>query len=240
MEARRDRDHMAAILVLVGAIGFACAPFFSGGFGGFDPARFPVPQVDPPIQPAGYTFSIWGLIYLWLIAHGVYGLFRRSDDRDWAAMRWPLILSVGLGISWIAVAKLSPIMATIQIFLMLVLAVLALARAPMRDRLMARTPLALYAGWLTAASFASLGITAAGYGIGMGSAGWGYIALLAAMCVAATIQMRLPRTPEYSLAAIWALVGISAANGGSSWPMAILALSGAVCLAVIAWRLHRR
>ena len=31
------------------------------GFGGFDANQFPVPQVNPSVQPAGYAFSIWGL-----------------------------------------------------------------------------------------------------------------------------------------------------------------------------------
>lgn len=26
-----------------------------------------MPQVDPPVQPAGWAFSIWSEIYLWLI-----------------------------------------------------------------------------------------------------------------------------------------------------------------------------
>ena len=40
---------------------FAVSPLFTQGFNGFEPDQFPVPQDDPPVQPAGYAFSIWGL-----------------------------------------------------------------------------------------------------------------------------------------------------------------------------------
>jgi hypothetical protein len=92
-----DTARMKAILVLAAAIAFASAPLWSDGFGGFDPYRYPDPQVDPPVQPAGYAFSIWGPIYLWLLAHAAYGLFARADDAGWDRTRWPLFISLGIG-----------------------------------------------------------------------------------------------------------------------------------------------
>ena len=59
---------MLAILVLTAAIAFAVSPLMVPGFNGFEPGQFPVPQEDPPAQPAGWAFSIWLLIYVWLIA----------------------------------------------------------------------------------------------------------------------------------------------------------------------------
>ncbi len=65
-------------------------PFFTPEFGGFDPNLYPVPQEYPPAQPAGYAFAIWGLIYVWLIAHGAFGLFARAKDPVWDAGRPPV------------------------------------------------------------------------------------------------------------------------------------------------------
>ena len=90
-----------AALVLLGALVFAAAPFLTPGFNGFEPSQFPVPQDDPPVQPAGYAFSIWGLIYLWLIAGAVFGLWKRADEPDWAALRPPLFASLALGSVWL-------------------------------------------------------------------------------------------------------------------------------------------
>ena len=55
-----------SLLVLLAALAFALSPLLSSGFNGFAPDQFPIPQDNPPVQPAGYAFAIWGLIYLWL------------------------------------------------------------------------------------------------------------------------------------------------------------------------------
>ena len=44
------------------AILFAASLIATGSFGGFDPSAFPIPQTDPPVQPEGWAFSIWGVI----------------------------------------------------------------------------------------------------------------------------------------------------------------------------------
>jgi hypothetical protein len=95
-------------LVLVATLSFVASPYVTDGFAGFDPDLFPIPQDRPPVQPAGYAFAIWGLIYLWLIVHAGFGLFQRADDAGWDAPRWPLFVSLGLGTGWIAVANTSP------------------------------------------------------------------------------------------------------------------------------------
>ena len=72
-----DRDSATKEVVKVyevdGPLFFAASPFLSEGFNGFAPDQFPVPQDDPPVQPAGYAFSIWGVIYLWLIVGTGFG-----------------------------------------------------------------------------------------------------------------------------------------------------------------------
>jgi hypothetical protein len=147
-----DDRRMKAILIAAAALAFASAPFWTDGFGGFDPNRYPDPQIDPPVQPAGYAFAIWGPIYLWLLAHAGFGLFARDEDGPWDRTRWPLFLSLAIGASWISVAQRSPILATILIWIMLAGALMALMRTPARDRWLLAGPLGLYAGWLTAAT----------------------------------------------------------------------------------------
>nr|WP_240769056.1 hypothetical protein [Paracoccus liaowanqingii] len=49
-----------ARMVLLAALAFAASPLIFPGFAGYDAGRFPIPQVDPPVQPAGWAFSIWG------------------------------------------------------------------------------------------------------------------------------------------------------------------------------------
>ena len=149
-------------LLLLSALLFAASPLLTPGFGGFDPDRFPVPQIDPAVQPATYAFGIWGLIYAWLVIGMIFQAWKRRDDPAWAPIRLPMLISLGIGAIWLPVAQASPIWATILIWAMWVPAILALLRAPIGDVWAGRAPVGLYAGWLTAAACVSLGLMAAG------------------------------------------------------------------------------
>ena len=227
--------RLKAVLVAVAAFAFAVSPFFVP-FDGFEPDQYPIPQDRPPVQPAGYAFGIWGLIYLWLMVHGVFGLLRRDTDPAWDAPRWPLFISLAVGASWLSVAEVSPIMATILIWVMLLSAIAALFRSGGPDRWLLQAPLAIYAGWLTAASFVSVGLLGAGYGIGFGELGWAYTALIAALIFAATVQSALRRAPEYGVTVIWALVAVALANWGEETGVVLLAIGGAVAIGTLAYR----
>lgn len=225
-----------AFLLLVLAIAFAAGPFLIPGFGGFDPYLYPIPQDDPPVQPAGYAFAIWGIIYIWLVAHAAYGVFYRGEDPAWDRTRWPLGISLAIGTSWLAVAMVSPVWATILIFAMLITALIALFLAPADVHWWMRLPLGLYAGWLSAASFASLGLLGAGYGVAFGGFGWAILCVLLATIVGLTVQVRLGHTWTYGLAVGWALIAIAVKNWGDVWYVAVIALAGGLwALAAAFW-----
>jgi hypothetical protein len=225
---------LRAILVLVFAIAFAVSPFLSPGFDGFDPNRYPVPQINPPAQPAGYAFAIWGVIYLALIAHAVWGLVKRRDDPTWDEGRLPLIVSLGVGAIWLPVAQVSPVAATIMIFVMLGGALVALSRSvPAPEFWIMNLPLGLYAGWLTAASFVSIALLGAGYGLILAETGWAFISLGLTVIVASLFIGRTGWVPFYVVALIWALVAVIVANLGTNWPVALVAAIGIVIVAAI-------
>ena len=225
-----------AILLFVAAIAFALAPLATPGFNGFEPDQFPVPQIDPPAQPAGYAFAIWGVIYVWLIVGTGFQMLKRADDPAWEPVRLPLLLSLLAGAPWLAVAQQSAFWATVWIWVMWAAAVLALLRAPQKDGWFGHWPIGLYAGWLTGASCVSLALMLAGFGVTDEKiAAW--VALTLALVVAYRVMHHRPDAPSYPLAVIWALIGVVVAN----WPDGALSalglsLAGSVLLAVIAVR----
>jgi hypothetical protein len=147
-----------ALILFLATIAFAVAPFVTPPFTGYEPGQFPVDIPRPAIQPAGYAFSIWSVIYLWLILHAAYGLWKRPDDPDWIRVRPALTVAV-----WLAIAGASPVWATAVILVMAGAAILAFLQAPTEpDRWLLSAPLAIFAGWLTAASLVSSGILLAG------------------------------------------------------------------------------
>lgn len=227
-------NRMTSLLTLLAAVAFAVSPLLSLGFNGFAPDQFPVPQDNPPVQPAGYAFSIWGLIYLWLIAGTVFGIKERATDPDWEPMRPALIVSLVIGASWIPVAQLSPVWATVLIWAMLGTAVVALRRAGVADHVWLRAPVALYAGWLTAASCVALGLVLAGYGY-VDAQIAAYIGIGLALVVGLSVQMMRPDTPAYPAAVIWALVGVLVSNlQPVNLPVLALVVIG---IALLGWRM---
>ena len=218
-----------AILTLIFTATFAIAPFLTAPFSGFRADQLPIPQIDPPIQPEGYAFAIWGLIYGWLVVSALYGSVKRAENAMWDAARKPLIISLAIGTTWLSVANVSAVWATILIFLMAITAIAALLRASANDYWMFKAPVGIYAGWLTAASFVSLGSTAAGYGVLTGAMGWAYIGISGALIVAAGVLMRCNAVP-YGLTVIWALVGIIVANCLTLWTVSALAGIGILIL----------
>jgi len=221
-----------ACLILVLSIAFAAAPFATDPFSGFTEDQLPIPQIDPPAQPAGYAFAIWGVIYLWLVFSAFYGAARRATAEDWHQMRLPLTISLAVGVPWLAIANASAIWATVTIWIMAVFAILALLRAPARDRWLAQAPVALYAGWLTAASCVSLATVMSGYGIGPKPAGWAVTAIVIAFVIAWSTHKRRRSAPEYLFAVVWALIGVVVANWAADGFVAVLAALGAVLLTI--------
>ncbi len=229
---------LRAALVLLVTLAFVISPYLTEGFSGFDPDLFPIPQRNPPVQPAGYAFGIWGLIYLWLIAMAVTGIVARRDDPAWDAPRGALIVSLGVGSAWIAVANASAVWATVLIWAMLAGALVALWRLPQGDglsRWLGAAPVAVYAGWLTAASCVSVGLMLAGYGV-VGPVPAALLALMLAIVIAVSVQIRLRRAALYGVTVIWALVGVVVANIDGAAVVALAAGAGIFVMGATTWR----
>lgn len=240
MDVSPRMSPIKPLLLLATALAFVISPFFVAPFSGFDPQSFPVPTVDPPIQPAGYAFSIWSLIYAGLLVHAVFGLAARRTDIAWDAVRWPLFVSLGLGATWLGVAAMEPVGATVIIWAMLGSGLLALSRAPyIPDRWLLLGPIALYAGWLTAAAAVSLGVVLIGYGF-LSEFAATLAMLVVVLAVALATQLLLGRAPEYGAAVVWALIGVVVANWGGNWIVALIAAVGAVVMAGAVWHVARQ
>ncbi len=229
----------APVLVLLMALAFGLSPLLTPDFRGYDATQFPVRLDAPAILPAGYAFGIWGLIYLWLVLHAGFGLLRRAGDPDWDRVRPPLILSLAVGSVWLFVAVRDPIWASVLIAVMLAGALVALLRAPGDpDRWLLLAPLAVYAGWLTAATGVSLGVLLTGYGW-LSDRAAAVVLLALVLALAISVQLALGRAPEYGLTVVWALVAVCVRNGVGN--VAVTAMAAAGCAAMLAavWRVRR-
>lgn len=226
---------LRALLLLIVTLAFGLAPLVTPPFTGYDPGLFPVRVEAPAIQPAGYAFSIWGLIYLWLILHAAFSLLKRRENALWDATRWPLILAIALGAAWLSIAPVAPILATVTIWVMALAAIAAFLRADTdTDRWLLSAPIAILAGWLTAAASVSTGVVVSGYGLLPDTAS-AAVMLAVTLALALWTQRQKPRMPVYGLTVIWALIGITVKNAGINPTVAILAGLG---IALVAFALR--
>lgn len=231
---------LSALILLVVTVAFGLAPLVTPPFTGYDPSLFPVEIGRPAIQPAGYAFSIWSVIYLWLILHAAYGLWKRAEDPAWARARLPLTVAIGVGVVWLWIAGQSAIWGTVTIWIMAGTALAAFLRAPTEpDRWLLSGPLAIFSGWLTAAAAVSTGVLIAGYGV-LSNVGSALAMLALVLVIALTVQARKPRMPVYGLTAVWALAGVVVVNWGDLPVVAWAAVAGAVVmLGAVGWMWRR-
>lgn len=223
-----------AYLTLLTTLAFIGSYFLVPGFNGFEPTQFPTLIEEPPVQPAGYAFAIWGVIYLWLLGAALFGAVKRATDLDWADHRPWLCLSLAFGAMWLPVASVTPLLATVLIFAMLAAALKAVFLLGVTDRWLQQAPVAIYTGWLTAAACVALGVSLGGYGL-LSPTIAALVSLALALGIAVTVQYRLHRAPEYGVTVIWALVGVIVQNS-DPFNAAVIGLSVLGILAILSLR----
>lgn len=228
-------------IVLLAALAMPLVAWLSQT-GQFGPTNGAISDRYPTLLvAAGYAFSIWGLIFLWDVAFGLWQLRqRRPDDiagaRGWAAAGFALTAA------WMPVFShqaFLPALAIIWLALvcLLVAAVRAApATASAGQRAFAAYPLALHAGWLTMAAFLNTAQVIVAYQwLPTGDMlSWSVVLLALATLLAWVMNYRLRGHFAYPAAVIWALVGVYIKQSGWRLPgadtVAVLALAVAALL----------
>jgi len=188
--------------------------------------------------PAGYVFSIWGVIYLLLLAFTVYQASpARRGEGFLSKIGYLFALSCALNISWIflwhyeyVIPSLLPMFALL-ISLILIYTRLDIGRgSPSRgERLWVHLPFSVYLGWITVAPIANVVAALVSInwdGFGLSEVAWTVI--MVAIAVVLTVVNTFTRGDVgYALVIVWALGGIAVKQ------MAIQAIVTAAGLGII-------
>lgn len=172
--------------------------------------------------PAGYTFAIWGLIYLLLGLFTIYqlGFFRKNELLD----KEKLFSKVGILFSISSIANSMWILAwhyefmglsTILILVMLVSIILvnnhiSKWKLSFKDKLFIKVPFSVYLGWLTVASIANITVLLVSInwnGFGISDNIWTIIILLVGLMISSIFVLK-NRDIFYGMVIIWAYIGI--------------------------------
>ncbi|WP_197285509.1 hypothetical protein [Pedobacter sp. R20-19] len=179
--------------------------------------------------PAGFAFSIWGLIYLGLLGFIFYtGLKAKKDPRRSAVLLkigWWFVLSSLVNSCWVVAwlydyIGLSVVIMAVLLFCLVKIIMntrMELDSHPLKDYLFIYWPFALYSGWITVAFIANISayLTKIGWeGWGISEVSWAIIMICAAGIVN-IIMVYTRNLREFAAVGIWALFAISVSNNAN-------------------------
>ena len=234
--------QVAVALALVGTIvmnALANALPLAGRGTGEISAMFPI-----PFTPAGWVFSIWGVIYLALTVFTIYqALPAQRGTRVLDVIGWTFVASCAFNVAWLVAWHNVAIAVTLPLMLGLfacLLAIYGIARGHVRAqgaatagfRWAVRAPFSLYLGWITVATVANASIFLydLGWQPGSGAAeAWSFVLVLVAAAIGLWVTMR-NRDAVYGAVLAWAFAGIAA----KEWGAPLLASGAVVAAGVLA------
>ncbi|MCF0069831.1 tryptophan-rich sensory protein [Dyadobacter sp. CY261] len=201
--------------------------------------------------PAGYAFSIWGLIYLLLAAFVIYqarGISGKQEVPEVVAkIGWLFVISCAANSAWVLAWLYD--FTGLSVFIMIALLSslwLIVVRTRMEldlisIKMIALTwwPFAIYIGWICVALIANVAayLTKIGWsGFGLSPATWTVVMI----CVAGLVYIGLTwkrNLRESSMVGVWALIAVAAANWAIS-PMIVYTAYTVSAILLISSGLH--
>jgi benzodiazapine receptor len=196
--------------------------------------------------PAGYVFSIWGLIYLGLIAYAIFqALPAQRENPRLRSIGGLFLLSSVTNIAWIFLWHYEVFAATLPVMLVLLGSLVAiylrlgtgLTQASRAETWLVRVPFSVYLGWITVATVANA--TQLLYFLGwnggaIGPEAWTVIMLAVAVVIAWLVALTR-RDVAYLLVLVWAFIGIATKHAGTPMVSNAAWIATALVAAAIVW-----
>lgn len=174
-------------------------------------------RINVLITPAGYVFSIWGVIY-GLLAIWLYLLWKKIktiDTKTYSKLTYLFVLSCLLNISWLFSFHYEKfILSTFVIIALLIVLIAIYLLYPVGDsRFSGRLPFSIYLGWVSVATIVNISYTLKYYNISLGiDEVTGTIILLIIAGLLALIGLFRANDPYFALVFVWAIIGVARSN----------------------------
>ena len=169
--------------------------------------------------PAGYVFSIWGLIYTLLLIFVVYQALPTQNEKDFLQkISYLFLLSSIANVSWLFLWHYEKVvLSNVPMFILLTTLIAIYLRldigrsdVSLKDKLFVHLPFSVYLGWIAVAPIANVAaaLTAMNWdGWGISQSMWTVsVIIIASIITIAVIATR--KDVAYSLVIVWALMGI--------------------------------
>lgn len=199
--------------------------------------------------PAGYAFSIWGLIYLGLFGFVFYSWRTASEKAGQLVERtggW-FIVSCMANSLWVVAWLYEQTGLSVLIMVLLLVSLLKIIQnlgigqeaGSFKERLFVHWPFTIYLGWVSVALIANIAafLTKVDWnGWGIAEVNWAVIMV----CVAGLVNLAMiwiRKLQAFALVGIWALLAISVANrnvnGSDAVVTACYTVAGILAISII-------
>ncbi len=171
--------------------------------------------------PAGFTFAIWGVIYLLLLVMGVYLAFKpavsfRGFEQESRQFSWLFVISSIANSIWILAWHYRFILLSLVLMLVILaclirmMALVNTFKWPLSQLAFVKPAIGVYFGWITVATVANVTtylVSIAWNGFGLSEPVW-LMAILAVATTIAFFAIGWSRCSGYGLVILWAYWGI--------------------------------
>lgn len=164
--------------------------------------------------PAGITFSIWSVIYLFLAGFCVYP-FVSVDNKKAMSVSGLFVMSCALNSLWIIVWHHQLIIWSVVVMVLLLLTLCLIYikihdRKPhsKREKWLVYKPFSIYLAWISVATIANVAALLVNYGFSPPSPENWVIAMIIATQLIVYLISKKHKDIAFSLVIIWALTGI--------------------------------
>ena len=193
--------------------------------------------------PAGFTFSIWGIIYLLLFSYTIgftyYSLKQEQFPKVFAFIKrinHYFLLTCVFNMSWILAWHYLQIKLSVVIMLLFLITLIQLflksntmaGALTTTQKFILQSPFIVYLGWISVATIANITALLVAYkwnGFGMTPVYWSAAMILIAIVLAVFMLLKFKAVP-FALVVAWALWGIYNAQGPAAPILAKLTKSG--------------
>jgi hypothetical protein len=172
------------------------------------------------ITPAGYVFSIWGVIYILLGIFVVFQALPSEKGKDFQKRIGLLfVLSSLLNIAWLFLWQFEYLGLSVVLMFLLLATLISIylrlkigrSTASLREKLAVHLPFSVYLGWITIASIANVTVALVSVnwdGFGISPETWATLVIIVALLITILV-VATRKDVAYGLVIIWALVGIA-------------------------------
>ena len=197
------------------------------------------------ITPAGYVFSIWGIIYILLAIFVIYQALPSQKEKEYTKkIGWLFVLSSTANIVWIFLWQYQILSASVILIFLLLATLIAIylrlnigkSTASLREKLAVHAPFSVYLGWITIASIANVAVFLVSEkwdGFGISPETWATLIIIVALAITLLV-LATRRDIAYGLVIAWALTGIAVNQSGNQNVVTLTEASAIIVLLALA------